>query len=84
MVHECITLELATRIRNAKGYSDISEAAKKKLRRMSGVLIVIITLAFVSFAVTVIASAHKPGNDGAPFFDIHCSVLEIFGYSFLG
>ena len=50
MVHECITLELATRIRNAKGYSDISEAAKKKLRRTSGVPIFIIALTFVRFA----------------------------------
>ena len=32
VVQDWITLELAIRIHNAKGYSDISEAGKKKLR----------------------------------------------------
>ena len=56
-VQDWITLELAIRIRNAKVDSDISEAAKKKLRRMSGVLIVIIALIFVIFTVIAIVSA---------------------------
>ena len=63
VVQDWITLELAIRILNTKGYSDISEAAKKKLRRMSGVLIVILTFFFVTFAVSVIISAHKEGNN---------------------
>ena len=50
VIQDWITLELAVRIRNAKGYSDISEAAKKKLRRTSGVPIFIIALTFVRFA----------------------------------
>ena len=83
MVQDWITLELAIRIRNAKGYSDISEAAKKKLRKMSGVLIVIITLTFVLFTATVIFSAHKEGNDGNAFHHSFCSVYEIIGYCFL-
>ena len=84
MVQDWITLELAIRIRNAKGYSDISEAAKKKLRRMSGMLIIITTLSFVTFAVTVIVSAHKQGNHGYSFYDNKPFVNEIIGYIFLG
>ena len=66
-VQDWITLELAIRIRNAKGYSDISEAAKKKLRRTSGVLVVIIALTFVILTATVIVSAHKQGSYGYAF-----------------
>ena len=84
MVQDWITLELAIRIRNAKGYSDISEAAKRKLRRTSCVLIVIITLLFITWTVTVIVSAHKPENEMVSFFDNFCRVYEILGYSFLG
>ena len=84
-VQDWITLELAIRIRNAKGDSDISEAAKRKLRRTSGVLIVIIALSFFIFTATAIVSAHKPGNDGFSFSnDNYCTVYEIIGYSFLG
>ena len=54
VVQDWITLELAIRIRNAKGYYDISEAAKKKLGRASCVLIVTITLIFVIFTVAAI------------------------------
>ena len=59
VVQDWITLELAIRIRNAKGYSDISEAAKKQLCKTSGVLIAILALTFVIFVVTGIVSAHK-------------------------
>ena len=83
VVQDWITLELAIRIRNAKGDSDISEATKKKLRRTSGVLIVIITLIFVTFAVISIVSAHKQGNDGYSFLYYTCLVDDIIGYSFL-
>ena len=84
VVQDWITLELAIRIRNAKGYSDISEATKKKLRRTSGVLIVIIALSLVAWTVTVIVSAHKQGNNGDSFFYNFDSVYDIIGYSFLG
>ena len=67
VVQNWITIELAIRIRNAKGYSDISEAAKKRMRRISGVLIVILTISFVTFAVTGIVTAHKQGNHGHAF-----------------
>ena len=83
-VQDWITLELAIRIRNAKVDSDISKAAMRKLRTMSGVLIVFITLSFVTFTVTVIVSAHKPGNYGFSFNEIFYSVYEVIGYSFLG
>ena len=83
VVQDWITLELAIRIRNSKGDSDISEAAERKLRRMSFVLIVIITLSFVSFAVTGIVSAHKQGSDGFSFPDNICSVYKAIGYGFL-
>ena len=82
VVQDWITLELAIRIRNAKGYSDISEAAKKKLRRTSGALIVILALSFVIFTVISIDSAHKQG--GYPFHDNIKSVNHIIGYCFLG
>ena len=84
VIQDWITLELAVRIRNAKGYSDISEAAKKKLRKTSGVLIVFFALTFVIFAVITIVSAHKQGNEGYAFNDDYCSVFDILGYSFLG
>ena len=84
VVQDWITLELAIRIRNAKGYSDISATAKKKLRRTSGVLIAFITLSFGIFTVITIVSAHKPVNDGYAFSYNVCPMYEIIGYSFLG
>ena len=83
MVQDWITLELAIRIRNSRGYSDISEAAKKKLRRTSGVLIVILALTFVTWTVTVIVSAHEQGHEGYAFPGKDCFVFEIFGTGFL-
>ena len=83
-VQDWITLELAIRIRNAKGDSDISEAAKKKLRKRSGVLIFFLALTFVIFAVITIVSAHKQGNEGYAFNDNFCFVFDVLGYSFLG
>ena len=62
VVQDWITLELAIRIRNAKGYSDISAIAIRKLRLCRKLLFSFITLAFVAFSVTVIVSAHLEGN----------------------
>ena len=61
-VQDWITLELAIRIRNDKSNSDISDAAKRRLRKTSGALFVIITVFFIAFSVTVIVLAHKEGN----------------------
>ena len=64
IVQDWITIELAIRIHNTKGYTDISEASKRKLRVASGVLFTLITLAFLAFSIFVIVSAQKPGNEG--------------------
>ena len=84
VVQDWITFELAIRIRNAKGSSNISEAAKKKLRKTSGVLILILALSFVIFVGMAIVSAHKQGNDGYSFYGNVCSVYKKIGYIFLG
>ena len=81
VVQNWITIELAIRIRNAKGYSDISEAAKKKLRRASSVLVATMALSLVIFTVIVIVSARK--HHGYSFNDNACFMHEIFGYLFL-
>ena len=62
IVQDWITFELAVRIHNAKGYSDISEAEKRKLRKASIVLFSIITLTFTAWAITILVLAHKEGN----------------------
>ena len=67
VVQDWITLELAIRIHHAKGYSDISEAAKSKLRYISGVLFATITMVFVALSITVIVSASKHRNSGFAF-----------------
>ena len=72
-VQDWITLELAIRIRNDKSNSDISDAAKRRLRKTSGALFVIITVFFIAFTVTVIVLAHKEGNEGIPFSLKRCS-----------
>ena len=57
VVQDWITLELAIRIRNTNGYSDISEATKEKLSRTGGALICILALTFVTWTMIVINSA---------------------------
>ena len=81
VIQDWITLELAIRIRNAKGYSDISEAAKKKLRRASGVLVFTVALSLVIFTAIVVVSARK--HHGYSFNDNACLEHHIFGYCFL-
>ena len=83
VVQDWITLELAIRIHNAKGYSDISAESKKKLRFASGVLFAAITVTFFAFSFTVIASARKEGSDGFAFDDIGCLVVDIIAWCFL-
>ena len=85
VVQDWITLELAIRIHNSKGYSDISAIAIKKLRLYRKLLFSFITLAFVAFSVTVIVSAHIEGNYGWAFYDNrnYCLVAKVIGYAFL-
>ena len=59
VVQDWITLELAIRIHNARGYSDISEAAKRKLRFVFKVLFACLILVLIAWSVSVIVSAHK-------------------------
>ena len=64
VVQDWITLELSIRIHHAKGYTDISEAGKKKLRFARSVLFAILTVIFVAFSLFVLVSAHLDGNNG--------------------
>ena len=59
IIQDWITIELAIRIRNAKGSSDVPELVKKKLCICRRSLFTILTLAFVTFCVIFIVSAHK-------------------------
>ena len=68
MVQDWITLELAVRIRNAKGVSDISEAGKRKLRVIRRVLFAVALLVFLAFSTAVIVTAHRKWNYGYAFF----------------
>ena len=59
IIQDWITIELAIRIRNAKGSSDVPELVKKKLCICRRSLFTILILAFVTFCVIFIVSAHK-------------------------
>ena len=84
IVQDWITFELAIRIHNARGYSDISEAAKKKLRFAFAILFTILILAFLAYSLIVIISARKEENIGFAFFSIdECFVERIIGNLFL-
>ena len=76
-------MELAVRIHYSKGSSDISAAAKAKLRFTSGVIIAILTLVLLAWGTVVIISARKPGNYGYAFYDNWCSVYYSLGWCFL-
>ena len=83
IVQDWITFELAVRIHNAKGYSDISEAEKRKLRKASIVLFTVVTLAFIAWAITIIVVAHKEGNEGWAFLSNYCVITYTIGFLFL-
>ena len=74
---------MAVRIRNAKGYTDISEAGKKKLRFASGLFFALLILAFAVLSTVIIVSAHKDENRGWAFMYDECFVVLIIGYLFL-
>ena len=67
VVQDWITLELAIRIQHARGYSDISEAGKKKLRFVFKVVWTILTLAFLAWSCSVLVSARKEENGGEAY-----------------
>ena len=67
VVQDWITLELAIRIHNSKGHTDISEAAKKKLSRAFAVIFAVLTLALGAFSLATILSARKQENRGFAF-----------------
>ena len=50
-VQDWVTLELAIRIHNSKNYTDISEAAKERLRAIRRLLFAVIALAFYSVSI---------------------------------
>ena len=80
VVQDWITLELAIRIHNSKGHSDISEAAKKKLRLARRVLFAVISIAFAAFSVTeIVLTYHKTAVQQSNI----CTTAVIFGYLFL-
>ena len=79
VVQNWITFELAIRIHHSKGYSDISEAAKKKLRFTRSLLFLIITISFVAFTISMIILGLK----GADYFSQLCLIQVILGYFFL-
>ena len=61
-VQDWITIELAIRIHNSNGYSDISESVMKKLRVARKIFFALLTLTFVAFSITTLVSALKPKN----------------------
>ena len=75
--------ELAVRIRKSKVDSDISEKAKKNLRKTRRLLFAIISLAITAFSVGTIISAYKQGNDGFAFGYNECKVINVMGIFFL-
>ena len=68
VVQDWITLELAIRVRNSKGYSNISPEKKATLRKVSSALFIITGVIFLAWSATVIVSARQPGNEGIAFY----------------
>ena len=85
VVQDWITLELAIRIRNSKGYSNISEKAKIKLRFVRRVLFIVVAIIFTAYSFTIIVLASKNGNHGQAFYLLRHSCLfeSVIGYLFL-
>ena len=83
VVQDWITLELAIRIHNAKGYTDISEAGKRKLRLARLILFTATALVFCAFSIAVAVSSHQPDNYRYAFFPNGCVLIDIIGFCFL-
>ena len=83
VVQDWITLELAIRIHNARGYSDISETAKRKLRFIFQILFASLLLVLTAWSISVIASAYKQKDGYAFDGENFCLILGIISYCFL-
>ena len=83
VVQDWITLELAIRIQNAKGDSDISEAAKKQLRQIRLVLFILLALGFIAFSLIASFSSNGYEDDESTFWYNNCSMYDVVGYLFL-
>ena len=83
VVQDWITFELAVRIHNSIGLSEISEATIRKLRMARRYLFAVSTLAFIAFSIAVIVTAHMDGNHGRAFYSSTCLLIDIVGYCFL-
>ena len=75
-------MELAIRIHNARGDSDISEAAKNKLRSIFRIIFICLALVFFAWAITIFVLADK--NDKGEAFKGNCIDFDIIGACFLG
>ena len=67
IVQDWITLELAIRIHNAKGTSDISTAAKKRLHVAFAFVFLGLVMGFIAWNIAVYVSARELGNYGYAF-----------------
>ena len=83
VVQDWITLELAIRIRNAKGYKDISETAIRKLRIVRFILFTIVSVTFIALTIAVFVSAYRTNNSLYAFGDKFCAFYDVIGYIFL-
>ena len=84
IVQDWITLELAIRIHSAKGSSDISRAAKKRLRLAFALVFLGLVIGFIAWNIAVYVSAREPGNYGYAFLGDYCFLFDVIGNSFLG
>ena len=84
VVQDWITLELAIRIRNSKGHSNISDSTKKRLKVVRSMVFAAITALFAIYCTVVTVSAHKEKNKGLAFGrENNCLVVSTIGYLFL-
>ena len=75
-------MELAIRIHNARGSSDISAAAKNKLRSIFRIIFISLVLVFLAWTITIFVLAGK--NDSGVAFFSYCLEFDILGACFLG
>ena len=77
IVQDWITLELAIRIHSAKGSSDISTAAKKRLRLAFAFVFIGLIIGFIAWNIAVYVSACVPGNYGYAFVGDYCFLFDV-------
>ena len=76
-------MELAIRIHNAKGESDISVAAKRRLRAIFKIVFIALLAGLIAFIISVTMLSHKPDHYGFPFLENICQVIDTIAYLFL-